>query len=369
MSEIPLNYKIALSLIPRIGDINAKKLVSHIGSVEGVFTEPYRSLIRIPGIGSNLAKYICDRSYLKIAEKEAGYVEKNKIRTFFYLDNDYPYRLRQCEDSPVLFYFKGNCDLNAPRILSIVGTRNATGRGKEICEKIISGLALDNPGLVIVSGLAYGIDITAHKSALTNNLPTIGVLGHGFKTTYPSVHRPIANAMLNNGGLLTDFRSDELPEKNNFIKRNRIIAGISDATLIVESAITGGALITADLANSYNRDVFAIPGRIDDLWSAGCNNLIKRNKAALVENHGDIEYFLNWLPEKTRLPVQRLLFADMSDDEKKIFEMLIKEGEMNVDQICRDTGMPVNKLSTLLLQMEFSGIIKCFPGNIYRPVN
>ncbi|MGQ9620024.1 MAG: DNA-processing protein DprA [Bacteroidales bacterium] len=369
MSDIPLKYKIALSLIPRIGDINARKLVSYIGSVEGVFTEPYRSLVKIPGIGSGLAKYICERSYLHIAEKEAEYVEKNGIKTFFYLDNDYPYRLKQCEDSPVLFYFKGNCDLNAPRILSVVGTRNPTTRGKETCEKIVSGLALDNPGLIIVSGLAYGIDITAHKSAMANNLPTLGVLGHGFKTTYPSIHRPVADAMLKNGGLLTDFRSDELPERNNFIKRNRIIAGISDATLIIESAITGGALITADIANSYNRDVFAIPGRIDDLWSAGCNNLIKRNKAALVETHGDIEYFLNWQPDKIKPPVQRTLFTDMSNDEKKIFEMLGKEGEMNIDQICRETGMPVHNLSTLLLQMEFSGLIKCYPGNIYRIVS
>ncbi|HOU31410.1 MAG TPA: DNA-processing protein DprA [Bacteroidales bacterium] len=368
MSEVPLKYKIALSLIPRIGDINARKLVSYIGSVEGVFTEPYRSLIKIPGIGANLARYISERSYLSIAEKEAEYVEKNGIKTFFYLDNDYPYRLRQCEDSPVLFYFKGNCDLNAQRILSVVGTRNATSRGKEICEKIITGLAFDNPELVIVSGLAYGIDITAHKSAMANNLPTIGVLGHGFKTTYPSVHKPVANAMLKNGGLLTDFRSDELPERNNFIKRNRIIAGISDATLIVESAITGGALITADIANSYNRDVFAIPGRIDDIWSAGCNNLIKRNKAALVESHEDIEYFLNWLPAKTKQPVQRILFTELTEDEKRIFELINKEEEINIDQICRETGMPIHKLSNILLQMEFNGLIKSYPGNIYKIV-
>lgn len=369
MAEIALKYKIALSLIPRIGDINARKLVSYIGSVEGVFSEPYRSLVKIPGIGSGLAKYICERSYLGIAEKEAEYVEKYQIKTFFYLDNDYPYRLKQCEDSPVLFYFRGRCDLNAPRILSVVGTRNATLRGKEICEKIISGLALDNPGLVIVSGLAYGIDITAHKCAMSVNLPTIGVLGHGFKTTYPSVHRPVAEAMMKNGGLLTDFRSDEKPERNNFIKRNRIIAGISDATLIVESAITGGALITADIANSYNRDVFAVPGRPDDQWSAGCNNLIKRNKAALVENHEDIEYFLNWIPERARPPVQRVLFAEMSDDEKRIFEMLDSEGELTIDQICRGMELPVHRLSSLLLQMEFNGLIKCHPGNVYRIVN
>lgn len=365
MEEIPLKYKIALSLIPRIGDINARKLVSYIGSVEGVFREPYRSLIKIPGIGSSLARYISDKSYLKTAEKEAEFVEKKKIRTFFYLDNDYPYRLKQCDDSPVLFFFKGNCDLNAPRILSIVGTRNATSRGREICDRIITGLAADNPGLVIVSGLAYGIDIAAHKSALANKLPTIGVLGHGFNALYPSVHRPVAASMLENGGLITDFRSDEKPERNNFIKRNRIIAGISDATLVVESAVEGGALITADIANSYNRDVFAVPGRVDDTWSGGCNNLIKRNKAALVENHEDIEYLLDWKPQKAPAPVQRVLFSELTGEEKKIFEILAKEGEMNIDPLSRESGIPVQKLSTLLLNMEFNGIIKSRPGNMY----
>ena len=366
MSEISLKHKIALGLIPGIGDINARKLVSYIGSVEGVFTEPYQSILKIPGIGSGLARYICDRSYLDLAEKEAEYVQKNNITTFFYLDNNYPYRLRQCDDSPVVFFFKGNCDLNAQKILSVVGTRNPTMRGKELCDKIISGLAAGHPELIIASGLAYGIDITAHKAALTNNLKTIGVLGHGFKTTYPSVHRSTATAMISNGGLVTDFLSDELPERNNFIKRNRIIAGISDATLVVESGIKGGALITADIANSYNRDVFAVPGRTDDQWSAGCNNLIKRNIAALVENHGDIEYFLDWKSEKARVPVQRVLFNNLSDDEKKVFEMLDMEDEMTIDQICRIMELPVHKLSSILLNMEFNGLIKCYPGNIYK---
>lgn len=369
MAEVSLKHKIALGLIPRIGDINARKLVSHIGSVEGVFSEPYSSLIKIPGIGTNLAKYICERSYLGFAEKEAEYVSANGIRTFFYLDNDYPYRLRQCDDSPVVFFFKGNCDLNAQRMLSVVGTRNASSRGKELCDKIISTLAHGHPELIIVSGLAYGIDIAAHKAALTNNLQTIGVLGHGFKTTYPSVHRATANAMINHGGLLTDFLSDTLPERNNFIKRNRIIAGLSDATLVVESGVKGGALITADIANSYNRDVFAVPGRPEDQWSAGCNSIIKRNKASLIENADDIEYYLGWTPEKSKIPVQRLLFNDMNDEEKVIYEHVSREGELDIDSICRMTDMPVYKLSALLLQMEFSGLLKCFPGNLYRIVS
>jgi len=361
-----LEHKIALGLIPRIGDINARKLVAHFGSVEAVFREPYRSLIKIPGIGPELAGYICDRSYLKDAEKEADYVVKNNIRVYFYLDNDYPYRLRQCDDSPVVFFFKGKCDLDSNKILSVVGTRNATSRGKDLCDKIIGDLASGHPDLVIVSGLAYGIDITAHKSALSHDLQTIGVLGHGFKTIYPSVHSSVAKSLTEKGGLLTDFMSDDLPERNNFLKRNRIIAGMADATLVIESAEKGGALITADIASSYNRDVLAVPGRPDDQWSSGCNSLIKNNKAALIEKAGDIEYFLDWQPEKSKPPVQRSLFAELDDDEKTIFELISKEGEMTIDAICRALNIPVHKLSARLLQMEMKGILKCHPGNLYR---
>jgi DNA processing protein len=364
--EVLLKHKIALGLIPRIGDINARKLVSHFGRVEAVFRESYRTLTKIPGIGPGLAKYISDRSYLEIAETEAGFVTKNNIRTYFYLDNDYPFRLRQCDDSPVVFFFKGNCNLDSLKMLSVVGTRSATVRGKETCEKIIGGLAAKYPELIIVSGLAYGIDIASHKAALSNNLTTIGVLANGLKTIYPSIHRSTAEAMLKNGGLLTDFLSDALPERNNFIKRNRIIAGLSDATLVIESGSKGGALITADIAASYNRDVFAVPGRPEDQWSAGCNSLIKSNKAALVESSEDIEYCLSWKSEKSKPPVQKTLFSEMNDSEKQIFELISKESELTIDAICRSLELPVYKLSPLLLQMEFKGLVKFYPGNIYR---
>lgn len=364
--EVSLKHKIALGLIPRVGDINARKLVAHFGNVEEVFRESYRNLTKIPGIGSGLAKYICNRSYLDLAEKEAEYVTKNNIRTCFYLDNDYPFRLKQCDDSPVVFFFRGNCDLNAPKMLAMVGTRSATPRGKELCEKIISGLAADHPGLIIVSGLAYGVDITAHRSALSNNLQTIGVLGHGFKTIYPSLHKPTAESMLKNGGLLSDFLSDELPERNNFIKRNRIIAGLTDATLVVESGSKGGALITADIAASYNRDVLAVPGRPEDQWSTGCNGLIKKNKAALVENASDVEYVLGWMTEKKKAPVQKTLFTELDETERLVYELLSVENELTIDAICRALDLPVFKLSSILLQMEFKSLIKCYPGNIYR---
>jgi len=366
MSEVSLKHKIALGLIPGIGDINARKLVSYFGSVEAVFQESFNNLIRIKGIGSGLAKYISDRSYLEVAEEEADYVTKNNIRTFFYLDNDYPFRLRQCDDSPVVFFFKGTCDLDGAKILGVVGTRSATIRGKEMCDKIIGGLAAGHPELIIVSGLAYGIDVAAHKAALSNNLSTIGVLGHGLKTLYPAIHKSTAGQILKKGGLLTDFMSDTLPERNNFLKRNRIIAGLSDAVIVVESGIKGGALITADIAASYNRDVFAVPGRPDDQWSAGCNNLIKTNKAALIECSDDIEYFLAWKPEKSVQAVQRSLFSELDDTEKRIFELLSKENELNIDAISRSLDFPVHKLSSILLQMEFKGLVKFYPGNLYR---
>ena len=366
MSTESLVHKIALGMIPGVGDITARKLVSYTGSVEAVFKESYRSLTRIPGVGEQLAKAVAGREYLAEAAREAEFVEKHGIKVFFYLDDDYPFRLRQCEDSPVTFYFRGKADLNSPFILSIVGTRNATQRGREICQKIVAGLSVHFPSLIIISGLAYGIDIAAHKAALANGLPTVAVLGHGLKTIYPSIHSGVAKSILENGGQLTDFSSDTLPERNNFIRRNRIIAGISDATLIVESGLRGGALITADIAASYNRDVMAVPGRPGDEWSAGCNALIRCNKAALVEGHEDIEYLLGWKPAALAAPVQTVLFSGMTDSERKIYEALKTEGDMTVDLLTRMLDMPVNKLSTILLQMELAGLITPCPGSVYR---
>jgi len=366
MSEPSLVHRIALGMIPGVGDITARKLVSYTGSLEAVFNESHRSLTRIPGVGGSLAKAVSGRAYLEAAEKEAEFIAKHKIRVYFYLDDDYPYRLRQCDDSPVTFYYKGSADLNAPRILSVVGTRNATRRGRETCQKIMAGLALHFPDIVIVSGLAYGIDIAAHNAAMSNGLATIAVLGHGLKTIYPSLHTSVARSMVTNGGLVTDFPSEILPERNNFIKRNRIIAGLADATLIIESGIKGGALITADIAASYNRDVMAVPGRTDDQWSAGCNALIKCNKAALVERHEDIEYLLGWKPATLAAPSQKAIFAEMTENEKKVFEIIREQGDQSVDQLALTLGIPVYRLSTTLLQMELAGLITPCPGNLYR---
>ncbi len=366
MSSVPLHYKIALGMMPGVGDITARKLVSYTGGVEAVFRESFRSLTRIPGIGESLASAVAGHEYLPAAEMEAEFVTRNGIRVFFYLDDEYPLRLRQCEDSPVTFYFRGNADLDSQMILSIVGTRHATQHGRDLCQKLVAGLADHFPKLLIVSGLAYGIDISAHRAALAAGLPTIAVLGHGLKTIYPSVHSGVAKAMLQNGGLVTDFSSATLPERNNFIRRNRIIAGISDATLIVESGIKGGALITADIAASYNRDVMAVPGRPGDEWSAGCNSLIRCNKASLVEKCSHIEYLLGWKPASLAAPVQPSLFAGLTDNERKICEVLKSEGDLTIDSLSRILEIPVYKLSTTLLQMELAGMIAPCPGNVYR---
>ncbi len=366
MSSVALHYKIALGMIPGVGDITARKLVSYAGGVEAVFRESFRSLTRIPGIGEPLASAVAGHEYLPAAEQEAECVTRHGIRVFFSLDDEYPERLRQCEDSPVAFYFRGNADLDSQMILSIVGTRQATQHGRDLCHKMVAGLAEHFPKLLIVSGLAYGIDITAHRAALETGLSTVAILGHGLKTVYPSVHAGIARAMLENGGLLTDFPSAILPERNNFIRRNRIIAGISDATLIVESGIKGGALITADIAASYNRDVMAVPGRPGDEWSAGCNSLIRCNKASLVEKCQHIHSLLGWKPASMAAPMQPTLFAGLTDNEKKICDVLKKEGDQTIDNLARILETPVYKLSPVLLQMELAGMIVPCPGNVYR---
>ena len=272
-----LQYKVALSMIFGIGNMNAKKLIAYIGSVEGIFKEKKQNLEKVPGIGTKLSKEIINSDALNKAEEEIKFTEKNKIEVLFFNDKDYPERLKHCEDSPIIIYQKGKYDLNKEKILSIVGTRNATITGKENCNKLISSLSESGHKPLIISGLAYGVDICAHKAAIKNNLDTVAVLGHGFSTLYPAAHRKYAKEIIENGTLLTEFPHNSKLEPSNFVKRNRIIAGISDATIVIESAKKGGSLITAQLANSYSRDVFAYPGRLNDKYSEGCNFLIKTN--------------------------------------------------------------------------------------------
>jgi DNA processing protein len=365
MQNNDLVYKIALGLITGVGDINARKLVNATGSAEAVFKEPYGNLIKIPGIGDTMARAIVDKKYLAQAEKEAAFVTSKKISTLFYLDDNYPKRLKECNDSPVMIYYIGHNCLDSVKMLSIVGTRRATTRGKDICEDIVSQLAGMFPDLVIVSGLAYGIDITAHKAALDNGIKTVAVLAHGLKTIYPPVHSDIARKMVTQGGLLTDFISGAPAEKNNFLKRNRIIAGLSSALLVVESGIKGGALVTAEMALSYNRDVMAVPGRPADNWSGGCNRLIKRNIAALVENASDICEFLNWSKPESLSPKQPKLFENLDKNESDLIKIISCEESLTIDQVSQLSGQPVNKISSVLLSLELKGAIKCCPGNAY----
>lgn len=363
MNEL-LKYKIGITLIPGIGDVLAKNLISYCGSIEGVFKEKKAKLQKIPGIGLVLADAIRNHNVLERAEQEIKFIEKYKIAPLFYLDDDYPQRLKHCHDSPVMLYYKGKADLNSKRIVSVVGTRNATLYGKKICQDLINGLA--DHDVLIASGLAYGVDICAHKAALTNDLPTIGVLAHGLDKIYPAAHRSTAEKMLVKGGLLTEFLSQTQPDRENFPKRNRIVAGMADATIVIESKDEGGSLITADIANSYNRDVFAFPGKVDDEYSVGCNRLIKNNKAALIESATDVLRLMGWEKQKQKKKTvqQKSLFLNLSPEEEMVVGIL-REKPVGIDELCYAAKLNMSKVSMLLLNLELTGVVRSLPGKVY----
>jgi DNA processing protein len=361
-----LKYKIGIGLIPGVGDIQARKLISYCGSVEAVFKEKKAALMKIPNVGEALANSIANHDVLAKAEKEVDFIFKHHISYSFYLDDDYPVRLKNCSDSPVIFFYKGDVDFEHPKIVSIVGTRQATPYGKNLCNRLVDELCQRNHHPVVVSGLAYGIDICAHKAALRNGLPTIAVLGHGLAQVYPAAHVATAREITGQGALLTEFLSDRPIDRNNFVRRNRLIAGLADLTIVVESNIRGGALITADIANSYNRDVFACPGRLTDECSAGCNWLIKTNKASLLHSIADIEYLMGW--DNHKAPVQRELFPTVSPEEETILRSLKESGECPIDTLGVALQMPVSKVSTLLLSLELNGLVHSLPGKVYKAV-
>ena len=361
-----LEYKIAISLIPGIGAVTARNLIAYVGSVEGVFQEKEKNLLKIPGIGEVNAQRVVRQNVLERAKREVEFILKNRIKTFFYLDENYPTRLKNCSDAPIILYFRGNANLNEQRIISVVGTRNATNYGKELCDELIRTFSERSYPVLVVSGLAYGIDIQAHKACLKYNIPTVGVFAHGLDNIYPALHAPIASKMLEKGGVLTDFISETKIDRQNFLRRNRIIAGLADATIIVESAEKGGALVTADIANSYNRDVFAFPGRSNDPFSKGCNKLIKFNEAVLIENVADIEKAMNWDVKTSSARVfQTSLFVELTPEEQKLVDLL-KGGDRFVDEITIETQMPMSRVSALLLGLEFKGLIISLPGKMYR---
>ncbi len=360
MSE-DLKYKIALSLLPGVGVMTAKKLLTYFGNAEAVFKEKKSALNKISG---KIQKIEAGKTQaIQKAEQELNFIDKNKITALFFHDEAYPARLKHCQDAPVILYCKGNIDFSLKRVISIVGTRKATEYGKDFCNQLIKEISAYN--VLIVSGMAYGIDITAHKSAVYYNIPTVAALGHGLDRMYPSVHKSIAESMLKNGGLVSEFLSGTTPERENFPKRNRIIAGLSDATIVIEAGKKGGALITAGIANSYNRDVFAVPGRAGDTYSEGCNYLIKKNMAALIESSEDLIYNLGW-EDTGKKNIQKQLFVTLSSEEEIIVNILKERGVMAIDNLCIASKISTSKAAALLLNLEFSGIVKSLPGKMFQ---
>lgn len=359
-----LFYKIGITYIDHVGDVISKVLISYCGSAEAVFKEKKQNLLKIPGIGEVTADAIVKQDILHLAEKEIKFTEENNITPLFYLDKNYPLRLKQCADCPVVLYYKGHANLDTERIIAIVGTRNATDYGKKVCYDIVEGLR--DAGVLIVSGLAYGIDAASHKAALKFDMPTVGVVGHGLDSVYPAEHYNLAKKMLDNGGLLSDFTSGTRLAPENFPKRNRIIAGLSDAVVVVESKATGGAIITADIAFSYSREVFAVPGRNDDTYSQGCNKLIRQNKAGLIQSADDLLESLGWKEVKKKKQTQVQLFQDLKPNEETIVKILQTQGEpMHIDDLALQANLSPGNLSTHLLTLEFAGILRSLPGKMY----
>lgn len=363
MAPDPL-YRVALSLLPHVGPVTARKLVAHCGSPEEVFREKKSALLKIPGVRESSAAVVTRQQIFRQAEQELDFADQNNIELLFYLDASYPERLRHCYDSPILLYHLGNTKFENPRVLSIIGTRKSTEYGRQRCEALLADLAPYN--VLIVSGLAYGIDICAHKAALENGLQTVGVLGHGLDRIYPQMHRATAKKMIEQGGLLSEFTSGTSPDQENFPKRNRIVAGLADATVVIESGVGGGSLITAEIANSYGREVLAFPGRVEDPFSAGCNRLIKQNKAALVENAEDIIRFMGWEQAQEKKKVVPLSSFTPSNDEQRLLDMLRDQGNVNLDDICFASGYASGKAAALLLNLELAGLVKSLPGKMYR---
>lgn len=356
---------LALQRIPNLGDSSAKKLLQHIGSAEGIFKEKKQNLLRIDGIGTAKIKELNQTQLLDAAEEELHFMDTHQIRHHFFKDPDYPERLKQCLDGPILLFSKGNFDLHNKRIISIVGTRNATTMGITNCEQLVSDLASLNP--VIVSGFAYGIDITAHKAAMNNGLQTVACIAHGLDQIYPKSHKKFIAGVQDFGCLMTEFWSSDSFDRNNFLKRNRIIAGMSEATIVIESGEKGGSLVTADIANSYNREVFAVPGRITDRQSVGCNNLIKTQQAQLLTGAADLVYMLGWdLNEQQLVKRQFTLFDTLTDNEQLIVAYLKEKDKVLLDIIAHECNMPTNKVASVLLNLELKGLVQPLPGKLFQ---
>jgi DNA processing protein len=365
MKENDLIYVLALQNVAKIGDVTAKKLIAHCGSAEAVLKEKKSNLLKIDGIGTSILSELFNTNHIEAAEQELDFIKAEGIKANYFTSEAYPENLKHCVDSPILLFQSGNINLNNKHIISIVGTRKITTSGIAFCEKLVKELAIYNP--IIVSGFAYGTDITAQKAAIKNKLQNIGCLAHGLNQIYPKAHKKYVAEVENHGGFFTDFWSTAVFNRNNFLKRNRIIAGISQATIVIESAEKGGSLVTADIANSYNRDVFAVPGRTTDSQSIGCNNLIKQQKAFLLSTPLDVPYLLNWeLENKQKPSIQKQLFVEFTTEEKQVYDFLKANEKQTLDEIAISCNLPTYKLASLLLTMELKGVIRPLPGKLFE---
>lgn len=358
-------YQIALTRIKGMNLLLAKTLLDTVGRASDIFREKEKSLQNICKLQTSIFNPNAIQGAIDTADREMDFIEKNRITPLFFTDPEYPARLTECVDAPILLYYRGNADLNSPKILSIIGTRHATNYGRGFCQVLLQELSQSFPDLIIVSGLAYGIDICAHREALNNKLQTVGILAHGMNTLYPATHRRTAAEMLLHGGLLTEYSSQHSVHKGNFVARNRIVAGIADATLIVESAEKGGSLITAGIAESYHRDVFALPGNIQNEYSKGCNRLIRKNRAALITSAQDIAEAMCWnIPEKKSAQIS--LFPELNDTETLLMNILEEKGECQINQLTITSNLPASQVLANLLELEFKGLVRPYPGGIYR---
>lgn len=365
MLEQELIAALRLQAIPNIGAIKAKKLIAYCGSAQNVF-ERTTDLSKIKGIGRQMLAQLHEQSYLELAKKELNYIQDKAIGYWYYRDANYPKLLQHCADAPILLFYNGNIDLNHKKVISIVGTRNMTKYGASFCESLISDLAPLNP--VIISGFAYGVDIKAQRCAMDFGLQTIGCLAHGLNQIYPKQHAKYAKNVLQNGGFITEFWSSSSPERENFLKRNRIIAGISEATVVIESKEKGGSLVTADLAHGYHREVFACPGRATDIHSLGCNALIKHQKAHMITSAADLVYQLGWNLETQpdNGGRQHQLFEELDATEKQVYGYLQSNGKQILDSVALECKLPIFRASSILLNMEMKGVIRPLPGKLFE---
>ena len=365
LSKTELLYTLALQRTPNLGDTSAKKLLHHVGSAEGIFKEKPSNLLKIHGIGGFKVKQLQQKNLLDLAREELHFITSENISYRYFKDARYPENLKHCMDGPILFFQRGNIDLENKKIISIVGTRKITTYGISFCEKLVAELAPFNP--VIVSGFAYGIDICAHKSAIANGLQNIACLAHGMNRIYPKAHQKYMPKVAQNGGFVSEFWSSDTFSRNNFLKRNRIIAGMSQATIVIESAAKGGSLVTADIANSYSRDVFAVPGRATDSQSQGCNMLIKTHQASIITSAADLVYQLGWdLDQIQKPPPTPEVLTTLNEQEKILFDFLKDKDKVVLDAIAIGCKMPTYKVAQLLLKLEMKALVRPLPGKLFQ---